>query len=129
MSHNVTCTYCGKLTPTGVCKCAGSVGVFLERIRTMLAEPLPCGHDLVQWCDYCATCGECRMDNNYAGDKDLAAELTRLRAIEKMAKEWWKNRRPCSYTEADHLANPIVNTVSDAEKQLALAIAGQGPKS
>ena len=70
----------------------------------------------------CPTCG----DDREAGFDCVPCEITRLRAIERAARAWWKNRRPCAYTEADHLANPTINTVSDAEKRLAMAVAGRG---
>lgn len=32
---------------------------FLSNLGKALDEPLPCGHDLINWCDRCETCGEC----------------------------------------------------------------------
>ena len=39
------------------------------------------------------------------------------------AIKWWKMHRPCGWTQAQHLANPTVNTCTDSEKALALSIA------
>lgn len=36
---------------------------------------------------------------------------------------WWKNHRPCSFSEAEHLAEPAINTANDVEKRLARAVA------
>jgi hypothetical protein len=33
--------------------------------------------------------------------------------------EWWKGLRPSYWTEAQHLANPTVNTKTDNEKSIA----------
>ena len=52
------------------------------------------------------------------------AEKRVLRA----ALAWWKWRRPCGtssrfgWTEAEHLANPIVNVAGEGDKSLALAV-------
>lgn len=37
-------------------------------------------------------------------------------------RTWWKGRRPLSWSEAEHSANPTVNCTSDAERQLAEAL-------
>lgn len=39
------------------------------------------------------------------------------------AIRWWKNRRPCAWNEAEHLATPRVNCVTEAESKLATAVA------
>jgi NTP pyrophosphatase (non-canonical NTP hydrolase) len=39
------------------------------------------------------------------------------------AYAWWISKRPSTYTAEDHLRNPIVNTTSDAEAQLAQDVA------
>jgi len=39
------------------------------------------------------------------------------------AYAWWLSKRPSDYDEAAHLRNPIVNTSSDAEAQLAQDVA------
>lgn len=36
---------------------------------------------------------------------------------------WWRHRRPLSFTPAMHLAEPGVNTATDTERALALAVA------
>jgi hypothetical protein len=45
-------------------------------------------------------------------------------AVAAAAYEWWTMRRPASFSEADHQANPTINTVTDSERALALAVAG-----
>jgi hypothetical protein len=39
------------------------------------------------------------------------------------AIDWWRFKGPVGWSENEHLLNPIVNTTTDAEKALALAIA------
>lgn len=39
------------------------------------------------------------------------------------AYAWWLSKRPSDYSAEDHLRNPIVNTTSDAEAQLARDVA------
>lgn len=45
------------------------------------------------------------------------------------AIKWWENRRPCAWDQATHLKNPTVNTMTAAEKGLALAVAEHIRKS
>lgn len=39
------------------------------------------------------------------------------------AVNWWKNKRPLSWSEEFHLENPDINCSTGTEKSLALAIA------
>lgn len=39
------------------------------------------------------------------------------------AVRWWENHRPLSFTYMLHLENPGINTTTDAQKQLAVAVA------
>lgn len=39
------------------------------------------------------------------------------------AIRWWKSKRPLAYSHREHLENPRVNTVTDAETRLAHSIA------
>ena len=124
MSHDLTCKHCGKPTPTGVCRCGKASADILLRIYKALDEPLACGHDLSNWCDYCETCGECRDAGK--GDKTLKAELSRLRAIEKAAQHTvaeWGNPTAIA-TERGmllHMGNVI--------EELRYALAGRSPKA
>lgn len=43
--------------------------------------------------------------------------------VVRAAIRWWKQQRPTSFTEADHLANPTVNLSTKADKDLARAVA------
>jgi hypothetical protein len=43
--------------------------------------------------------------------------------IERTALNWWRSLRPYAYSQRQHLANPLVNTMSAAEKRLANAVA------
>jgi hypothetical protein len=43
------------------------------------------------------------------------------------AESWWRMRRPVSWSEAQHMENPTVNCTTDAERELALAIAVLSP--
>ena len=95
MSYDLTCEHCGEPTPDGVCSCGKAAAAILLRIYRALDEPLACGHDLVNWCEYCETCGECRDAGK--GDKTLKAELSRLRAIEKAAQDYAARR--CDHIE------------------------------
>ena len=54
---------------------------------------------------------------NRASDKDATEQ------VREAAYEWWLSRRPVSWDQAEHLKNPGVNTMSDAERKLALAVA------
>ena len=45
-----------------------------------------------------------------------------LLAVADAAKEWWRGKRPISYTRKKHLNNPTINTVGEAEKKLAEAV-------
>jgi hypothetical protein len=40
----------------------------------------------------------------------------------KEAIKWWEAHRPTEYNLEDHLQNPIINCVTDAEKELAMAV-------
>jgi hypothetical protein len=43
----------------------------------------------------------------------------------RAALAWWRGQRPMGWTEAEHLANPTVNTGhSDRSHQLAAAVGG-----
>lgn len=39
------------------------------------------------------------------------------------ALAWWRMHRPLAYSEAEHIANPTINTTSESEKKLARAVA------
>jgi hypothetical protein len=43
--------------------------------------------------------------------------------LEQAAIRWWRSKKPCVYTLAEHLANPTINTTTDWEKRLAQAAA------
>lgn len=51
------------------------------------------------------------------------AAMKRIETVHGVAYQWWKSRRPVSFTEADHIANPTVNTTSAAEAAMAQAVA------
>jgi hypothetical protein len=36
--------------------------------------------------------------------------------------DWWRGHRPVAWSESDHLNNPTINTCTDAEKRLAVAV-------
>jgi hypothetical protein len=36
---------------------------------------------------------------------------------------WWERHRPVGWTETEHLNHPAINTVTDAEESLAMAVA------
>lgn len=38
------------------------------------------------------------------------------------AVEWWKSKRPLSYSEEQHCDNPMVNTSGNADSTLALYV-------
>lgn len=42
--------------------------------------------------------------------------------VEKAALTWWRSKRPLAWSEAEHLANPKINTVL-SEQRVALAVA------
>lgn len=44
-------------------------------------------------------------------------------AVEVAALEWWTMKRPAAWSEQQHLANPVVNAVGEAEKHLCHAVA------
>lgn len=46
-----------------------------------------------------------------------------MNEVEKAAYQWWRNKRPLSFSHREHLANPTVNTCTHAEARLAKAIA------
>lgn len=41
----------------------------------------------------------------------------------KKAVAWWKKQRPSSWNEGDHFNIPAINTATESEKRLALAVA------
>lgn len=43
--------------------------------------------------------------------------------VVRAAIRWWRNHRPMSYDQAEHLRSPAVNTKNDVEKSLARAVA------
>jgi len=48
----------------------------------------------------------------------MPQDLVRVAAI-----EWWRMKKPMSFSFEDHLANPTVNCVAEQEKALAQAVA------
>ena len=46
--------------------------------------------------------------------------MTRL---ELAAVNWWRHRRPLSFTQADHLRNPGINLCTASEYRLAIEVA------
>ncbi len=46
-----------------------------------------------------------------------------MTSVESAALEWWKSHRPIEWSEAQHLGNPVINTSSDSERKLAIAVA------
>ncbi len=44
------------------------------------------------------------------------------RAVVIQAVRWWKMRRPVGWTLEQHMTNPAVNTASEADKALAIAV-------
>lgn len=46
-----------------------------------------------------------------------------LTPLELAAVAWWRRRCPVVYTQAEHLADPTVGTLGDAERRLARAVA------
>lgn len=53
----------------------------------------------------------------------LRAENARLLRVVDAALTWWRRHRPVDWDEAEHLRYPLVNTTTDAEKDLARAVA------
>jgi len=48
----------------------------------------------------------------------------KLTPLERAAIKWWEGQRPLRYSEAEHLANPLVNLTSyRIEEDLAVAVA------
>lgn len=43
--------------------------------------------------------------------------------LQQAAVRWWENHRPLSFTYAQHLENPAINTSSGPQKDLAIAVA------
>jgi hypothetical protein len=46
-----------------------------------------------------------------------------LLELANAADAWRQMKRPCSYSEADHMGNPTINCASEHEARLALAVA------
>lgn len=44
-------------------------------------------------------------------------------AILSAARAWWRSKRPIGWTEAQHLASPTINTMTQWESRLARAVA------
>lgn len=44
-------------------------------------------------------------------------------AVLRAAIRWWEARRPVSWSKGRHAVNPKVNCSSDAEAELAMAVA------
>ena len=49
--------------------------------------------------------------------------VERMRRVVDAALTWWLRHRPVDWDEAEHLRYPLVNTTTDAEKNLARAVA------
>lgn len=41
----------------------------------------------------------------------------------RAAVAWWRKKRPVSFDQAEHIANPTINTTTPAEKRLAKVVA------
>jgi len=68
----------------------------------------------------------------YDPNKKLQKPEEVLLEIADSAVHWWRNKRPASFTEKEHLENPTINTLSDSEKKIAVAVSkwvqfGGGP--
>jgi hypothetical protein len=50
-------------------------------------------------------------------------KTTKERQVLAAAYLWWKGHRPIHYSEADHLNAPVINTTTDTDKTLAIAVA------
>lgn len=50
-------------------------------------------------------------------------KINKASPLEKAALVWWRDHRPCSFDEAEHLKNPTINTTTDTEKRLARSVA------
>jgi hypothetical protein len=46
----------------------------------------------------------------------------RLKAVGDAAKAWWEAGRPAAWTEDEHCERPAVNCVTEAERNLAVAV-------
>jgi hypothetical protein len=55
--------------------------------------------------------------------KQEAAPFEAQEGLTKAAIAWWKNHRPCNWTEAQHVENPVVNCQSGADEELAVQVA------
>lgn len=44
-------------------------------------------------------------------------------AVLDAAEKWWRSLTPLHFSESDHLEHPAINAVTDAEKELARAVA------
>lgn len=49
----------------------------------------------------------------------------KLSAVEAAALAWWRTHKPCSWSAAEHKANPTINTVTSVDAALASAVADQ----
>lgn len=54
---------------------------------------------------------------NRNGEKE-----SRMNKIIKAAQAWWESKRPYTWTEKEHLENPIINCITDQEKELAESV-------
>lgn len=43
--------------------------------------------------------------------------------VTEAAIKWWERKRPSEWTLKEHLSNPQINTVTDAEGELSKAVA------
>lgn len=56
--------------------------------------------------------------------KDDIRRRAKLRVVVSAAVGWWKSHRPTDWKDpGEHIKNPTVNTTSNAEGELALAVA------
>jgi hypothetical protein len=53
----------------------------------------------------------------------LLTKKQKNEAVVRAAVRWFRTKRPVEFVDQEHLDNPEVNTVTDAEQNLAIAVA------
>lgn len=48
--------------------------------------------------------------------------MSDTRAVVDAAVNWWRSKRPVGWNVWDHTANPTINTTTDRENELAVAV-------
>lgn len=102
------------------CAVVGAVAIRAEAAETQnaaLREALGALEDCCAPFEAC--CDECRASMKRAA----APQGESMSPLERAAIAMWKQRRPLSFSEAEHLANPTINTTSEAEQKFARAVA------